>query len=312
MAILIGLSKYHEQPLIAHKQQSQPDPTTLFLQPRKQQAQLTPGVKNWKKNNALPMIQKAPDTSSNNIHPAVSKPAMPQQKAQKIVQKTIPQETKPEKVEKPSLKKSVEQKKKKSEKKIIPKAKFTHPKKTIESSATENEKEIKRKQVVQPKPKRPQVVQEQEQVPVSPSVPSKGSFSLKDLQKGFTKYLRQGNNAVLSRQGRKDIDPSLEDLKLISYHKQIASTMSSAINYIGRYNSSHLSYDKRNVTIVLTIERDGTISQYKLLQKSRHNELNQHALKIIENMGSLPPLPSYIPAPYDFAQTFVYFHQPGY
>ena len=60
----------------------------------------------------------------------------------------------------------------------------------------------------------------------------------------------------------------------------------------------------------LTIQRDGSISDYKIIQKSKHEQLNTHALKVIENLGSLPPLPSYIDAPHYFKSGFLYFYDP--
>jgi outer membrane biosynthesis protein TonB len=337
--LFFTVKKQYEQAIpVPMADAAKPQNQTFFMPPpqQKKKANLEVGHKLMPKSNALPVMQKAPDNSVDNITP----PAKP---APQTPQKQQPQQPKkaekkqaqpPEKPKsKPTLKKEkikqaekkeVEKKadkaielsgqKSKIQNKNVEKKHLTQPKPTKEIPVKKEQKVEKHEPIIEKKVVKAQAEQikpppappKQTAPPAPPADKKEAAFSLKDLQKGFTKFLRHGNNDVMSRKGDKSIDATPEDLKLMSYYRQVMNTIESAISYVGRLDTSHFDHDK-NVHYSLLINRDGTISNISFIQKSKHEHLNNHAAKVLENMGSLPPLPHYIEAPHIFRSGFAYF-----
>ena len=337
------------QDLSKNKGQKQPVIQANPLPQEKKTAYLTPGSPVWFKNNAPAVVQKAPDNRTNNIPSAVKitvKQPLPQQKEIKatslVEESPVTQEKKEahkQQDEQKAQKKQDEQK----EQKIIPEE--AHVKTAIKKQAQQAEAKEKQsaqaeifaqeKQSVtklrkktliktlettlpsikdqQSSMAQPKITDQTEQLmppmPLGASKNNKGGLSLKGLQIGFTKFLRQGNNDIMHREGDRNTDPTPADLKLMSYYRQVGLVIESTLQFIGRIDIKNLVPDK-NIYYTLVIERDGTISDCNIFQKSTHDVLNAHAEKILKNLGSLPPLPHYIEAPHLFSSGFTYFHEP--
>jgi hypothetical protein len=337
MIFIIGSTKYYhaalpQSPALADKKASEEqEKKQLILPPKpiqeKKTAYLTPGSAVWFKNNAPAVAQKAPDNSTNNIpkaltNVAVAQPvAAPLPKPQKAPQKPLEQEKKS--LEQPK----VSEKPKQAERAKVPANKIPD---TEKKPAAEHSKGLQEEKKIlepantsdAPEPvKSPQekslpatsdsaaVTLQQEPTPPTTAEQKKTNrgLALKGLQRGFTEFLRQGNNDIMHREGDPNKNPTPKDLKLMSYYRQIDSALESAILYVGKMNTQHLEPDA-GVCYTLVIERDGSISSLQLTQKSKHAELNEHALKVLKNLGSLPPLPHYIQAPHFYRAGFLYFY----
>jgi hypothetical protein len=328
---------------IAEEQEKKKIQDLKFPPRYKPKVALTPGSPVWFKNNVQPIEQKAPDLgidnitrtqggvtpevkSKNKVEPLTpaNNPSPKVLDSQKKIQVSVENEIKKEN-------KINEMKKAAAVKNISELADQDKQKKAAENSKGENSSKQKNdsekaflkdellnnkqdKDLVMTKQKTTIPVnanavtsQAQTKSPISPEKNDRGKFSLRDLQKGFSHHLRKGNNSIISRKSTITGDPDIDDLKLISYHKYIMQAITSGIKSIGEKDTKRLYPDAYVICYRLTIERDGTVSQYRLIDRSQHEELNKHAIEIIKNMGSIPPVPSYLHAPHIFTGHIRYF-----
>ncbi|MGZ6254823.1 MAG: hypothetical protein ACXWL5_02465 [Candidatus Chromulinivorax sp.] len=137
--------------------------------------------------------------------------------------------------------------------------------------------------------------------------PAKKKISLMDLQQGFSNFLKNGNEAYFSAQGNAQED-DMQGLKRASYNRQLGQMYQSAHNMAQApiYNLQQ-EQPTGNSIVMITIERSGKISDCTILQSCGINSIDRHHIKVIESIGSFPPIPKYIQAPLQVTAT-LYFH----
>lgn len=130
----------------------------------------------------------------------------------------------------------------------------------------------------------------------------KKKLSLQDLQTGFSQFLQMGNEQYYSVQGNAQHDDA-ESLKRASYYRQLGQMYNNA--HAIAPNLNPLQYDKpnNNSIVMITIERSGKISNLNIITSCGVDSLDRHHTRIIESIGSFPPIPKYIEAPLQITAT---------
>lgn len=134
-------------------------------------------------------------------------------------------------------------------------------------------------------------------------VSPKKKLSLQDLQSGFSQFLKTGNEQYYSVQGNAQHDDA-ESLKRASYYRQLGQMYNNAHAIAPNLShSSHYDQPNNNSVIMITIDRSGKISNLQTITSCGVETLDRHHMKIIESIGSFPPIPKYIEAPLQITAT---------
>lgn len=146
-----------------------------------------------------------------------------------------------------------------------------------------------------------QLSKETQQVPAP-----KKKLSLQDLQQGFSQFLQSGNEQYYSGQGNAQHDDA-EGLRRASYYRQLGQMYNNAHAMAPNLNGSHYEKPSDNSIILITIERSGKISDCKVMVNSGVDAYDKHHMRIIESIGSFPPIPKYIEAPLQITATLHFY-----
>jgi hypothetical protein len=131
----------------------------------------------------------------------------------------------------------------------------------------------------------------------------KKKLSLQDLQTGFSQFLKTGNEQYYSVQGNAQHDDA-ESLKRASYYRQLGQMYNNAHAIAPNLlHGSQYDQPNDNSIIMITIERSGKISNLQMVTTSGVDVLDRHHMRIIESIGSFPPIPKYIEAPLQITAT---------
>ena len=133
--------------------------------------------------------------------------------------------------------------------------------------------------------------------------PEKNKISLKDLQQGFSQFVQAGNEHYFSHQGNAQQDDA-QGLKRASYYKQLGQMYKNAHAIAPHLlNPSQYQTPSDNSVIAITIDRSGKIIHLQMVTTSGVDMLDRHHIKIIESIGSFPPVPKFIEAPLQVTAT---------
>lgn len=137
--------------------------------------------------------------------------------------------------------------------------------------------------------------------------PPKKKLSLQDLQSGFSQFLQHGNEQYYSTQGNAQFDDA-EALKRASYYRQLGQMYKNAHAIAPNlvHGSQH-EQPTNNSIVQITIERSGNISNQHIITSCGIDSLDRHHTRIIESIGSFPPIPKYIEAPLQITATLRFF-----
>lgn len=131
----------------------------------------------------------------------------------------------------------------------------------------------------------------------------KKKLSLQDLQTGFSQFLQIGNEQYYSVQGNAQHDDA-ESLKRASYYRQLGQMYNNAHAIAPNLlNPSQYDQPNNNSIVMITIERSGKISNLSIVTSCGVESLDRHHTRIIESIGSFPPIPKHIEAPLQISAT---------
>lgn len=131
----------------------------------------------------------------------------------------------------------------------------------------------------------------------------KKKLSLQDLQSGFSQFLKTGNEQYYSVQGNAQHDDA-ESLKRASYYRQLGQMYNNAHAIAPNLlHGSQYDQPNNNSVVMITIDRSGKISNLATVTSSGVDVLDRHHMRIIESIGSFPPIPKYIEAPLQITAT---------
>lgn len=141
----------------------------------------------------------------------------------------------------------------------------------------------------------------------------KNKISLMDIQKGFSQFVQNnqvtiptpstsstlGNSLLFSSTGNSDKD-DISGLRFASYMNQAGKMYNSAFSEYSDHILDILHKEgvpKENNQIMIAIDRSGKVISCTTLSHCGNPVLDNYHLKIIEAIGSFPPIPQYIPTP---------------
>lgn len=142
----------------------------------------------------------------------------------------------------------------------------------------------------------------------------KSKLSLLDIQKGFSQFVQNqtvvtppapstsntfGNSLFFSSTGNSDTD-DLAGLKFASYMNQAGKMYQVACSQFTDQMYSIMQREgvpAENNQIAIVIDRSGKIASCTTVTSCGHAVLDNYHLKIIDAIGSFPPIPKYLDAP---------------
>jgi hypothetical protein len=138
------------------------------------------------------------------------------------------------------------------------------------------------------------------------NIPAKKKISLQDIQQGFSQFIRNGNEEYYSGQGNALHDDE-QGLKRASYYRQLGQIYKNAHAIAPNLvHGNQFDQPTDNSLILITIERSGKISNCKFITSCGVERLDRHHMRIIESIGSFPPIPKYIEAPLQITATLYF------
>lgn len=141
----------------------------------------------------------------------------------------------------------------------------------------------------------------------------KNKMSLMDIQKGFTQFIQNnqvatpapstsstlGNSLYFSSTGNADKD-DISGLKFASYMNQAGKMYQSAFSEYSDFITQILHKEgipSENNQIAITIDRSGKVISCTTVLSCGHAVIDNYHLKMIQSIGSFPPVPKYIETP---------------
>jgi outer membrane biosynthesis protein TonB len=141
----------------------------------------------------------------------------------------------------------------------------------------------------------------------------KNKMSLMDIQKGFSQFIQNnhvatpapstastlGNSLYFSSTGNSDKD-DISGLKFASYMNQAGKMYQSSFSEYSDFITQILMKEgipSENNQIAIVIDRSGKVISCTTTLSCGHPVIDNYHLKMIQSIGSFPPIPKYIEAP---------------
>lgn len=148
----------------------------------------------------------------------------------------------------------------------------------------------------------------------------KKKMSLQDLQQGFSQFIKNnhaqpiakptsstlGNSLYFSATGNAQQDDA-QGLKFASYMNQAGKMyQSSGMEFVEAITKiiQKEGLPTANNQILITIERSGKVSSCIITSSCGNPVIDNYHIKMIESIGSFPPIPKYINAPLQVSAQF--------
>ena len=134
-----------------------------------------------------------------------------------------------------------------------------------------------------------------------------------DIQKGFAQFIQNnqvatpapstastlGNSLYFSSTGNADKD-DISGLKFASYMNQAGKMYQSGFSEYSDFITQILHKEgipSENNQIAITIDRSGKVISCTTILSCGHPVIDNYHLKMIQSIGSFPPVPKYIETP---------------
>ena len=141
----------------------------------------------------------------------------------------------------------------------------------------------------------------------------KNKMSLMDIQKGFSQFIQSnqfatpapatssmlGNSLYFSSTGNADKD-DISGLKFASYMNQAGKMYQSSVSeYVDKITEilQKEGIPSENNQIAITIDRSGKVISCVTTLSCGHAVLDNYHIKMVQSIGSFPPIPKYIETP---------------